>query len=176
METEKYAELRLYYGLCSNEGCSEGRFGDFRKEDSWYKNRFEKAMRTVHRYLEPNFSRGLRLASGSLVRGEDEAKTLIQFAEKNINDTSGIIELIDSMHGEISFWRKIHFSGWTIEQQERLIGELKKSNYEPVNREKERIERMRKLSANNEEWNRFINQQLGELDQDKPWKEALKFF
>jgi hypothetical protein len=176
--TEKYAELKLYYGLCQSDGCGEGRFLPDRK-DNWSANRFNRAMQTVTRYLQPDYEWGLHFGSWEhIVRSEVEAKTLIQFAEQNIQGASGLVELVDSMHGKIAFWRKIHFTGWTKYQQEELLQELKKSGYNPVDEHKERLERDLKPenSELNRHWNQLIQEELKRLNPDKPWKQALKFF
>lgn len=174
---EKYAELKLYYGLCQSDGCGEGEFLPTR-EDNYSVTRFTRAMRTVQRYLQPDNEWGLHFGSWErIVRNEDEAKTLIQFAEQNIRGASGLIELVDSMHGKIAFWRKIHFAGWKKAQQEELLRELKKSGYIPRDETKERLEnQLTSGDKLDEYWNKVIEEDLKKLDPDGPWKEALKFF
>jgi len=126
MENERYAELRLYYGLCSSDGCGEGRFSP-EKKDQWSVSRLTRAIKTIERYFQPDYDWGFNLGSWEhIVHDETEAKTLIQFAEKNIRGASGLIEPVESMHGRIAFWRKIRFAGWTEEQREELVQELKK--------------------------------------------------
>lgn len=177
---ERYAQLKLYSGSCPADGCGEYRFSP-EKRDEYSSARFYRGMNTVQRYLEPTNSWGLVIFGlGSIVRSEDEARMLIEFAEKNIPGASGLIELIDSMHGRIVFRRKIQFSGWIKSQEQELILALNKSNYAPRDDKRERLERDKGMNMGspelNEKWQKRIDASISKLDPDAPWKKALKFF
>jgi len=174
---EKYAELELYYDLCNSDGCGEGRFLP-NSESEYSVNRFNRAMRTVERYLLKNCDYGLRLGYPRFVRDEDEAKTLIQFSEQNIKGASSLIELVDCMHGEIAFERKIYFESWVKSQQKELLQELKKSGYVPRDEQRERLEMGLAPGETLEDkyWNELVEADIKKLDPNRPWKEALKFF
>ena len=181
---EKYAILKLYYGLCQSDGLGEGRFFPAKK-DEWSKARFTRALERMQYYLSPDRKWGLR-AGGyyeDIVHNEEEAENLIEFAEKNIRGASGIIEPVSSGDGEIAFWRKIRFNSWVAEQKEELIWELKKSNYIPRYDKKDDLEGQIKTykEANSDKecdkaWIQVLEKELGKLDPDTPWRRALNFF
>lgn len=174
--TEKYAELKLYFGLCNSDGCGEGRFSPQRK-DNTSSVHFDRAMKTVQYYLAPERSYGFRFGIAEhLVHDDKEASKLIEFAEKNIRGAWGVIELDNSRDGQLSFWKKIQFMGWTENQKEKLISELKKSKYIPRDENRERIEAMLKMKGMGENWQATINDKLAQLDPDRPWRDGLKFY
>jgi hypothetical protein len=139
---ERYAELTLYFGLCKCDvSIGEGKF-DLDTEDERQEDINLAAMENVKRYLMPEWEFGLTVVTGYggyLVRSEPEAKTIIDYAEANIEDSRGIIELVDRMHGDIRFFRKIVFNGMTESRQDELIEQLKKSGYEPKVRRKDEL-------------------------------------
>ncbi|MBI4239812.1 hypothetical protein HY620_02410 [Candidatus Uhrbacteria bacterium] len=129
-----YAELTLYFGYCN---ASTFRFGEGRF-DSEMKNeraveRYKDGLKNVLLYLEDERYRGwgLTIASENIVETEDEARTLIEYAEKNIRKAARHIELVDSCHGVVRFYRKIRFYGYTADQKEELINKLKASDFSP---------------------------------------------
>ncbi|MBN1377492.1 hypothetical protein JW949_04155 [Candidatus Woesearchaeota archaeon] len=174
--TKKNANLNLYYGLCNSDGLSEGKFY-LPKDNPWSKRRFFRGMHIVQRYLQPDYYWGLKIGGFKLVRNEDEAKDLIQFAERNIQGASGLIELIEASHGTITFWRRIRFEGWTRIQQDELVRELMKSNYKPYDRNREDIERqiISSPSGSQNYWNELMEKKLKKIKPDKVWKDALKY-
>jgi len=50
----KYAELKLYYGLCSQDGCGEGLF-DLTRTDDYSVKRITGVVKNIRRYLEPGY-------------------------------------------------------------------------------------------------------------------------
>jgi hypothetical protein len=175
--TERYADLRLYYGLCSSDGCGEGRFAASR-ELEWNTKHYDLVMSIVKKHLDGTLPYGLRFGYNPFVQNEKEAKMLLEYSEKNIKGASGLIQLLDSMHGEIGFLRNIRFDGWEESQLDQLLTELKGSGYIPQDRRREEMKSYLKSKDTPEDrlWNQQMQQRIDELDPDMPWKEALEFY
>lgn len=168
--SERYAELRLYFGLVDSDGCSEGFFAK-ELNDEYTRRRFFRAIDTVRKCLQPGWESAFQLGYEHFVQSDKEAQELTAYAEKNIRGAKGVIELESCFHGKITFFKKIRFDDWVKEQKRELIEQLKKSGYQPKDEEREDL----KLRFKNFSYE-YLNEKLEKLDSDQPWKKALKFY
>lgn len=167
----KYADLTLYFGLCNSDGRGEGRF-DPSASDDWSRRRYLQAMQNVQKYLMQGWEYGLTVVDDYLVPSESDAVVLINFAEKNIPNSHGLIELVDRMHGKVRFFRRIRFDGAVEHQRDHLIEEMKKSGYVPINHN---LDYFGRVLAELHSQNKQMLIEEG-LDADAPWRKALKFY
>ena len=122
-------EIKLYFGLVSDYIClGEGDFNN-NPISSYEKERYARAFECIRRYFdwhngEPNFG------FDCFLRSEIQAKKLIEFCEKNIPRSRGLIELVDSVHGMVGFHRKILFECYNTSEKKFLIETLSKSGIE----------------------------------------------
>lgn len=126
MASEKYIDLKLYYGWCSSGDLGECRFNQPGLERA-----AALAVERIERYLQPEYQWGLHLGDplyGNLVHTEKQAVTLIKFAKAHIPSAEGKVIPIQSIHGAITFWRKIRFMGLPPNRSDWLIEEMKKQD------------------------------------------------
>lgn len=170
MTKKNYAELTLYFGLVYQDGIGERTFksSDISSKYLFIKEAYQSAMKNVLKYLD---SKLLTIGWFPLVKNEKEASYLIDFAEKNIPNSSGLIRLEDAQHGKIRFHRQIIFNGWIRDNESNLINELKKSGYEPENNEMEQLVNIEKHFMTKRE---FKKKELKLIN--KPWESHIKFY
>ena len=169
---QQYADLTLYFGRCNADGRGEGRF-DANAKDDWSRRRYMHAMENVQRYLSPGWGYGLTVVGGYLVSSEQEALTLIQHAETNIPNSHALVELVDSMHGDIRFFRKIRFNGAVESQRDELIRQMKKTGYVPKDPERERLAHALGGIYSGEKLEAVLNGKG--IGPEKMWNKALEF-
>jgi len=167
---KNYAELTLYFGLVPQDGIGERIFknSDINSKYLFIKEAYQSAMKNVVKYLD---SKLLTIGWSPLVKSEKEASYLIDFAEKNIPNSNGLIRLEDAQHGKIRFHRQIIFNDWVKNNKSYLINELKKSGYEPENKEMKQLINIEKQFLTKGE---FEKKRLKLID--KPWREHIKFY
>ena len=133
MSENQHLELELYFGLCSCWGVSEGRFYGKPPQNDYDKQNRAAAMRVIQQELNSPWEHAIRIGHGmrceQFVESNEEAQKIIDYAEKNIPNACSVIELVDCMHGNVRFYRKIKFDGATEKQLEGLIEKLKQSGH-----------------------------------------------
>ncbi|MCK9595731.1 hypothetical protein M0R19_00920 [Candidatus Pacearchaeota archaeon] len=170
MTNKNYAELTLYFGLVPQDGIGERTFesSDINSKSLFIKEAYQSAMKNVLRYLD---SKLLTIGWDPFVKNEKEASYFIDFAEKNIPNSKGLIKLEDAQHGKIRFHRQIIFNGWGRDNESDLIDELKKSGYEPENKEMKQLVDIEKHFMTKRE---FEKKKLKLIN--KPWERHIKFY
>ena len=129
------AELILYMGICgviSGYG-GEGKFMPHSCNPR-EKERYLKCMAVVIEKLDA-IARGdpwahIEYGIYCILRNEQKAAALIEFAETNISGARKLIELIGACHGVIQFYRKLEFEGAEKGSKQTLIDKLKESGIE----------------------------------------------
>ncbi len=120
-----YAELTLYFAYTSTYSSDLGT-GKFFPEDKSLVavNRRQIALDHIHRSIDRD---NLKYGVVGCLRDEAKAAALIQYAEREIPGTQGIIELNDCLHGAVRFYRKIRFLDFAEERKEELLRKIKQS-------------------------------------------------
>lgn len=128
---EHFIDLRLYLGLVGNMGFGEGRFYE---DSDYHRERSLAAMMHVRDQVDAvadgRYS-SLRFSDGSLFRDELKVRKFLEYCSTNIPGSDEVISLVDSMHGQITFWRKARFNGWSKNRSEELVREMLKFGYSP---------------------------------------------
>ncbi|MFH1376780.1 MAG: hypothetical protein ABIH25_04035 [Candidatus Woesearchaeota archaeon] len=128
---ERYAELKLYFGLCSGGCVGEGILNKD-KIHEYSRRRYNLAMQrvieSVDRAAEGAEWVPLEYGSFRLVKNEIEAGKLLEYIKGYIPESNLIIELCDSAHGMIKFFRKIRFDNAREDDRRKLIDIVNSSN------------------------------------------------
>lgn len=167
---EAYADFDLYFGLVNSDGCSEGRFDINRLDNEWSRHRFNNAMETVKRYLQPSYHFGFEIGWDPFVSSKEEAYNLINYAVANIQGAEPIILLYSCSHGEIMFNQLIRFNGWIIDRESELIEKMKESGIKPAFHKRNSLEIQ--IRAYPQDIN--LKKKLLNLEANR-WKERLKW-
>jgi len=120
-----YAELTLYFAYTSTYSGDLGTGNFFPNDKSPFAvNRRLIAMDHIHRAMDSGL---LKYGVEGCLWDEGKAAALIQYAERRIPGTQGIIELSDCLHGAVRFYRKIRFLDFTEGREEELLRKIRKS-------------------------------------------------
>jgi hypothetical protein len=121
---DPYLEFILYRAHCNDDAGSEGPFNE-RAEDDYSKRRCKRAMEIVQKYLSYKEDRWIHI--DGIISSEEDAKNLIEYAQKNIEHSESTIRLIQSIHGHIVFERILTFKGYDYPQTKEVADKLKSS-------------------------------------------------
>ncbi len=169
---KRYCELVLYVGRCHADGLPPGRFSPL-SEDPYSRKRISDALRTIEKYLLPSQKWGLIIDYDGLVKDNEEADDLADYAKKAFPGAREIIEPHQCIHGKIIFGRKIRFDNCGEEDADGIINGMKRSGHIP-NEFTRKADWIRKCHHSRE----AVRTKLGELEErlDDYWRSALRFY
>ncbi|MBS3092434.1 hypothetical protein J4466_03375 [Candidatus Pacearchaeota archaeon] len=167
---EAYADLKLYFGIVSADGCREGRFDVSKLDNEYFQRRFNKAMDTVTMYLQPAFHFGFRIGSNPFVSTREEADFLIAYCVANVEGANPVISLYDCIHGKIRFHQLLRFNGWIREREKELIEKIKGPGFKPKFYKREELEMHLRVDPNS----KYLIKRFQDAEEEK-WKESLSW-
>lgn len=102
--SERYGELKLYFGYVADAGRGEGRFEREPKE-RWSKLAVNQAIDVINRYLQRGWEWGLHIGwiDDGVASSEEEALSLITHAKTHFENAHGLVVPFDRMHGSTRF-------------------------------------------------------------------------